>query len=126
MFLISKYPIVKLITHIVALLSLSERGSLWESRMFLRRNLNSYTIYLWWANSQTVWMQCGNLSFVILFFPHPVILFLIGISFVTMDINHVSIGILKEADPSLSPRTIKIYVVVHIWTNFLSELQVYN
>ena len=67
MFPISKYSIVKLITHIVTLLSLSERGSLWESRMLMMRKLNSYTICLWWTNNQTAWVQCRNLSFVILF-----------------------------------------------------------
>ena len=68
MFPISKCSIVKQITHIITLLSFSEWGSLWESGMLLKRNLNSYTICPWWTNSQIAWMQCGNLSFAILFF----------------------------------------------------------
>ena len=61
-------------------------GSLWESKM-LGRNLNPYTTCCWWTKSQTVWMQCVNLSFILL---------LVGISCVTMDTSHVNIGILKE------------------------------
>ena len=71
-----------------------------------------------WTNNQTLWKLCRNLSFAILF--------LIGISCITMDTIHVTIVIVNETEPSLSPRTIKLSVVVHIWANFLSVIQVYN
>ena len=43
-----------------------------------------------------------------------------------MDTIHVSIAILNETQPSLTPRTIKLSVAVHILANFLSVIQVYN
>ena len=86
-FLISKYSIVKLIIHIVILLSLSERGSLRESRMLLRRNLNSY------MNTQP---SCVNPTWKIF------ICYSFLISCIIMDTIHVSIAILNKTKPSLS------------------------
>ena len=98
-FLISKYSIVKLIIHIVILPSLSERGSLRESRMLLTRNLNSY------MNTQP---SCVNPTWKIF------ICYSFLISCIIMDTIHVSIAILNETEPSLSPRTIKLCSSPHL------------
>lgn len=116
MFLIGKYIIVKLITHILTLLSLSERDSLWESRMFLKRKLNSYTICLWWTKKSNCMNDAMWKCFICYF--NSYILWHNGYK----PCEHKDI----ERSNAPTPRTIMIYVVVHIWADFLSVIQVYN